>query len=244
MKAIKALWRGKDSRGELYRRFPVGPAGKQIKVVFTRDLDGGGTNFGQDYLRILKQENLKVRHAIEWCCGPAFIGFSLLANGFCERLTLIDINPLAIDAVKNTIKKHRLENVVQIHHSDSLDSVPRGEPWDLVVGNPPHSGTDEHFDWGPDLIYKDLGWHIHRRFFEKVGQHLSPDGIILLQENSDCSTPETFAEMAEANGFKSIHTSMCPGYPIFYEGWMLKDAEPRMSPGSGFNSGPDNKAQS
>lgn len=232
MKAIKALWRGRDSRGEVYRTFPVGPPGERIKVTFTRDLDGGGTNFGQDYLRLMAAEGLKVDHLLEWCSGPGFIGFSLLAHGFCRRLTLLDVNPLAIDAVRRTVARHGLGERVTVIHSDSLDSAPAEVRWDMVVGNPPHSGTDAHFDWGPDLIYKDPEWDIHRRFFQRIGDHLNPEGLILLQENSDLATPETFREMARENGFRTVHVSACPGYPIFYQGWVRQAAAAPLGPGT------------
>ena len=85
----------------------------------------------QDYLK-------KFGRAYEWCAGPGFIGFSLLANGFCDSLCLSDVHPPAIAALKETVKINGLENKVSIYHSDSLDNIPNDEKWNLVVGNPPH----------------------------------------------------------------------------------------------------------
>lgn len=62
-----------------------------IDVYFKQNLRGGGDIFGQDYLRIVKQLG-KVNRLFEWCSGPGFIGFSLLANGMCDSLCLADIN--------------------------------------------------------------------------------------------------------------------------------------------------------
>jgi predicted RNA methylase len=33
---------------------------------------------------------------LEWCAGPAFLGFGLLAEGMCDVLCLADVSPKAI----------------------------------------------------------------------------------------------------------------------------------------------------
>jgi len=84
------------------------------------------------------------------------------------------------------------------NHSDNLAGIPPFEKWDLVVGNPPHF-PDEH---AGSLILHDPGWQIHREFFSQVGDHLKPGGVIVLQENSEGSTAESFREMIEKAGLE------------------------------------------
>ena len=60
--------------------------------------------------------------------------------------------------------------------SDGLGSIPEHERWNLVVGNPPHSGSDEVRPEikRPTAIYQDAGWRIHEDFYASVGAHLAP----------------------------------------------------------------------
>src|SRR3954467_4779077 len=84
-------------------------------VNYTPELDGGGMTFGQQYLEVIREKLGRVGHAFEYCAGPGFIGFSLLANGLCDKLTLADINPEAVKAVRATIAENRLEGRVTVY---------------------------------------------------------------------------------------------------------------------------------
>ncbi len=62
-----------------------------IRVFFAPELDGGGSGYGQDYISFL-QQNLGPQNCVfEWCAGPGFIGFSILAHGLCDSLCLADV---------------------------------------------------------------------------------------------------------------------------------------------------------
>jgi len=68
-----------------------------LRVHFKTHLDGGGSTFGQNFLPFLDQRGMPHQGRVfEWCSGPGFMGFSLLAFGFCDTLCLVDINPLAV----------------------------------------------------------------------------------------------------------------------------------------------------
>ena len=182
---------------------------KKIRVFYTDELDGGGTTFGQDYLPFIKRlSKRKFNRIYEWCAGPGFIGFSLLANGYCESLCLSDIHPKAIQAIKKTIKYNKLENKVSVYNSDSLDDIPEKEKWDLVVGNPPHykkkptsytskgvaaNGLTED----QMRIVLDLNLETHKKFFKKVRNYLNKDGIVLLQENWFRVALDEFKEISD-----------------------------------------------
>jgi hypothetical protein len=48
-----------------------------------KHLDGGGSSFGQGYIPFLKSRGMpKQQRVFEWCSGPAFIGFSILAHDY------------------------------------------------------------------------------------------------------------------------------------------------------------------
>lgn len=171
----------------------------KIKVFFTLSLDGGGRTFGQDYLTVVPHLFGKVDTICEFASGPGFIGFSLLAQGLCNKLCLVDINPKAIKACKETIRANHLEDSVTAYVSDSLDQVPAKEKWDLVVSNPPHfggsfTGRDQ------DILLIDPKWIIHRKFYQKVRNHLQHSGSVLFIENSHGSSADTFKKMIKEGG--------------------------------------------
>lgn len=190
-------------------------------VVFDRlDLHGGGLSLAQDYCRVLLELGLKRCERIyEFCSGPGYIGYSLLANGFCERLTLADVNPIAVEVTKYTAKFNNIEHLVNIYLSDILDQMPKEEKWDLVVGNPPNAlpGYEQATKIRPydagwkernDLRSYDPDWSLHKRFYAAVKQFMKPGGYVVMAEIRDGSTVETFEPMIQAGGGKMVATKL------------------------------------
>jgi methylase of polypeptide subunit release factors len=173
-----------------------------IEIIYKKELDGGGADFGQDFIPFLRERGMpKQPRVFEWCCGPGFIGFSMLGNGLCETLCLSDINPAAIASCNRTVRSNGLGDQVSVYQSDNLKNIPKSERWNLVVSNPPHFVDRYENDiraHGPD-------WRIHREFFATVGDHLAQDGVIVLQENNFGSVVETFRPMIEEAGSHSLH---------------------------------------
>jgi methylase of polypeptide subunit release factors len=180
----------------------------RLKVYYTHELDGGGRTFGQQFIPFVRDKIGPVRTAFEWCAGPGFIGFSMLSEGLCEHLALADVNPAAVEAATKTVERNALASRVEVYRSDCFDSVPAQEKWDLVVANPPHSGTNEvvpHID-RPGILYMDPDWSIHRRFYAQVGSHLSPGGSVVVQENALFSSTQDFEDMITASGLEWVES--------------------------------------
>lgn len=74
-----------------------------IKIYFEPEFNGGGTSFGQLYVPIMRRLNIRANNCLEIFSGPAFIGFSLLAHGISNHLTVGDINERALDNVRKTV---------------------------------------------------------------------------------------------------------------------------------------------
>jgi predicted RNA methylase len=171
-----------------------------IDISYRSELDGGGTDFGQAFIPFFQSCAMpKQKRVFEWCCGPAFIGFSMLGHNLCETLCLADINPAAIASCRNTVSTNKLEGCVSVYHSNNLENIPRSETWNLIVSNPPHF-VDQYEG---DIRAHDPDWTIHRNFF---GDHLADDGVIVLQDNNRGSTVETFRSMIDHFGLRIIHT--------------------------------------
>jgi methylase of polypeptide subunit release factors len=155
----------------------------QYRVQHDSWMDGGGTWFGQEYASIIQQlyPNRVFERCYEWCSGPAFIGFNILDHGLCKSLCVSDIYAGAIDRVKETAMVNSLTGV-SAYATGTVTGLPEYEMFDLVVANPPHflecPGDDNY-----QRIAVDQDWKIHQEFFENIGKHLLPGGVILLQEN-------------------------------------------------------------
>lgn len=168
-----------------------------IHVNYRDHLDGGGRSFGIEYLPLFHDLGMpRQQRVFEWCAGPGFIGFALLGHGFCDTLCLADINPEAVDACRRTVAQNGLAGRVSVYRSDNLDGIPPSERWDLIVGNPPHFSDRS----SGELRFHDQDWRLHRTFFADVGSFLKPGGMIVLVENNQGSTTETFRGMIEEAG--------------------------------------------
>jgi hypothetical protein len=203
MALLRAL--GRKVKQRLLRRttFQIGPIAEYNGIlVFDRaDLDGGGHDFGQDYHRVLREVRPEgcVR-LFELCAGPGYIGYSLLAAGFCRQLVLADINPVAIKAARKTAEFNKLGSVT-IYQSDGLRRIPAIERWDVVVGNPPWSlPPDETNRHDKTLLYYDKDWNLHRDFYANVKKYLNPGAIVLLQEKASFTDPAIFEPLIKAGG--------------------------------------------
>jgi methylase of polypeptide subunit release factors len=183
-----------------------------IDVAYIPELDGGGLTFGQQFIPVVRTLFGHVDHVFEFCSGPGFIGFSLLSHGLCDRLTLADVNPAAVEVCKLTIAQNSLEDKCRVFLSDGLDSIPAGPSFDLVVGNPPHFPVSKGEE--KNLLRDDIALALHKRFYKDIPPYLKPEGTILLQENEWANSENDFRLMIENDGrlqvmdvFKAISDS-------------------------------------
>lgn len=188
---------------EMEKHFYKAVSYRNIQVSYLPKLDGGGGRFGQEFIRVVREKIGKVNHVFEFCAGPGFIGFSLLAHGLCNKLTLADINPEAVKACQDTIEKNKLVNKVSVYLSDCLDTIPETEKWDLAVSNPPH-WPDTQEKYQEDITKYDPGFIIHRKFYRDIAKFLKLNGTILMQENERATKYEDFIPMIKENNLESI----------------------------------------
>lgn len=189
-----------------------------IVVQSDGEMHGGGSAFGQNIISVVNTlyPGRIFNNCLEWCSGPGFIGFSLLAHDLIRNLYLGDIFKPALYACEQTIKslpeRYKDRTFETIHMSSSAD-IPDGLKFDLITANPPHwdwSGSPYITRLFNSRINADNHWQIHQEFFKHIKQHLSDDGIILLQEQTWASGPTTFKKFVEDSGLKisrCFHTS-------------------------------------
>jgi hypothetical protein len=163
---------------------------KDIEIVFEERHDGGGRGLAPMFVQVLREKIDPPRHfrrALEWCAGPGFIGFALLAEGLCDELCLIDVNPELTESIERTLERNRLRDRVVFYLSDNLDRIPESERFDLVCANPPN-----YYCVNPrhpaytfikcDLRPNDADWAIHRLFYSQITRHLLEGALLCIQE--------------------------------------------------------------
>jgi predicted RNA methylase len=169
-------------------------------AVFDRpQMHKGGMAFGRDFPRALNELGVgRCGRLFEYCAGPGYIGYSLLAAGWCGSLALADVNAESVAAARRTREYNSLEDRVDVYESDALDQIPADERWDLVIANPPHFLSEPRDD--ADIQVFDAGWVVHERFYSQVGAHMNPGGLVVMVENAAASDPNLFRNMIEAGG--------------------------------------------
>jgi 16S rRNA G1207 methylase RsmC len=141
------------------------------------------------------------KRLFEFCSGPGYVGYSLLAYGFCHTLALADLNSAAVEAARATANFNGLQHRVSIYASDGLADIPPDERWDVVVGIPPCTeGTPPP----GEIRYHDSDYSIHRRFYADVRHHMRPGGRIVIRESIGEADPRIFEPMIRAGGGRLV----------------------------------------
>lgn len=177
------------------------PGQEHFVVSYQSCEDGGGTWFGQDYVQELQRYGRSFDRCLEWCSGPGFIGFALLAHGICKDLTLMDGHESCAASVALTVQNNHCDHRARFRNLDRVALLPESDRFDLVVANPPHYLTCPG-DANYQRIAVDQRWQAHEEFYGSIGRHLNPGATILMQENQAGSLlgPAEFMPMIERNG--------------------------------------------
>ncbi len=188
-------------------RFPLELAGYAggLKIYHRLDLNGEGYNLFFDYLRAYnKAIKGPVGTILEAGAGPSYIGFLFLGLGFCKKLILTDINPAAIEVIKETIKRNNLDNV-EVYEGDALNSVP-DSCCDLIVSNPVMFNErilkkEWRVNTTTNLIASDIDWEFQKKIYKDASRVLKNEGRVMLQNNYfGGDNKEIFSNFAKKEG--------------------------------------------
>ena len=148
------------------------------------------------------ETELLVQHAIEairgygdnpqvldLCTGSGCIAVALAKN--CDRVqvTATDISGEAIAIARANIHKHSLSERIELLQGDLFTPLLQRR-FDLVVSNPPYvstlefEGLDRNVkDYEPELALRagDEGLDIYRRILQEIGDHLKPEGVLMME---------------------------------------------------------------
>ena len=187
-----------------------------IFLKYPRKLDGGGLDFKDDLLEVIRSTGkYSYNRAFEWCAGFGALGYELLGMGFCNHIVFSDMYKDAIDNCLDTANANNLTKYVTGYHCDKIIDIPDNEKWDLVVSNPPHCLDLTEFKTSMASMGKtnetslnnsirlcvDQDYKIHDEFFKNVGKHLTHDADIYLIE---AQYMESTVHMANLYGLRFI----------------------------------------
>lgn len=214
----------------VFREAPTSP---RLTIYFDDNHNGDGLATLEDYKAILEKHFIgtQFQDVMEWCSGPAFVGFTFLAEGIFRNLVCADIEADVERSINKTLEhKPNYKHRVKFIHSDCFDNI--DQKFDLIVGNPPHFIDDSSQEYKTflkrNIIHKteydcdrtaiDWDWAGHKKFFQQVRQHLKPGGYVILNENAQGATEETFEEMIAESGLQkyAVHASTNPSRPFYW----------------------------
>ena len=174
-------------------------------AVFDRpELHKGGMSFGQDFPRVLNELGVgRCRALFEYCAGPGYIGYSLLAAGWCETLALADVSRDAVAAASahGRVQPARRSAWRSTSPTRSTRSPRKsaGISWSRTrrTSSRTRAGAE-------DIQVFDKDWKVHARFYESVKRHMEPGGLVVMVENAAGSDPRLFEQMIRAGGGKPV----------------------------------------
>lgn len=174
-----------------------------LKVFYSPELDGGGTTYGQEFIELIKARypGVTFERCFDWCSGPGFIGISILDHELAKSICLVDCWEPAIAFAEYSILENNLTTVTPYLLKD-ISLLPEHEMFDLVVGVPPSHQTAHHVSYHDNRITADVNWLTHKNFFKNIKKHLSPNGVILLQEHRAGSKQSDFESFILDAGLK------------------------------------------
>lgn len=190
----------------------------ESKIYYDEHLDGGGTVFGINALKSIKNKLISGK-TLEMCSGPGFIGFWLYFNGYTNDLTLSDINSENKKYIEKTIENNNL-NFVKFVESNCFDNIE--DNFDVIISNPPHFKTIRPGGYRSkheELISLDKDMNFHKKFFEKAKNYITKNGKIILIENTNGVTHEDIIELSKDIfdvEFLEFSNYDWPGKSLFY----------------------------
>ncbi|PKN68140.1 MAG: hypothetical protein CVU57_00510 [Deltaproteobacteria bacterium HGW-Deltaproteobacteria-15] len=149
---------------------------------------------------------------LDFCSGQGCVGLSVFAEARdrIERIAYVDVNYFNLLALEKTLYELRDYGPEEITRhemilSDVLKNVPRGQKYDLIIGNPPHRDLGDGHPMTAEYSLKnvflvDPSWRLHSQFYATVHEHLLPGGECWLIE-LDGSPRRRFEEMISRNAY-------------------------------------------
>jgi methylase of polypeptide subunit release factors len=183
-----------------------------FQFLYVEGTDSGGFAHKDRVNSVIKRTGLKQRynHAHEWCCGHGAMGFNLLIDGICSKVTLSDVDHLSMLGCQFTVAANSMQDKVNTFLIEEFTDIPiPDEPWDLIITNPPYVPDLDFYEQQgrriPDrakTMWIDPDWVAHKNFFANVKKYIDSECDIYIFGLTEFIGEQI--ELAQINGFKFV----------------------------------------
>ena len=132
--------------------------------------------------------SIKVNHALDLCTGSGCLAI-LMAFAFpAARIDAIDLSPAALEVARRNVERYGLQDVIELIESDLLAGA-GGRRYDIIISNPPYVTAESMHNLPAEYRHEPAlalaagedGLDIVRRILATAADHLTPDGILMVE---------------------------------------------------------------
>jgi len=166
--------------------------------------------------RPAEDSELLLRHArprfrgsvLDMGTGSGFLAVEAASDPRVDRVVAVDIDPNALDSARSRAGAAEVAVEIEFVLGDLFEGL-EGERFDLIMFNPPYlpseGGADE-----PSWAGGASGNEVMLRFLDEAGEHLNPDGDVLMIYSSESG-------FALADVDEKYSATILEELPLFFE---------------------------
>ncbi|MCD6065247.1 MAG: methyltransferase small [Bacteroidetes bacterium] len=151
------------------------------------------------FLGFLQKANIANKTLLELGAGSGLISMMCAKRG--AIVTAVDINPLAIESIRESAKLNNLK--VEAYQSDLFTSVPK-KTFDYIIINPPYyrrqAKTIEQQAW-----FAGENFEYFVALFSSIDPYFTEDSKVFICFSEDCEF-DTIQEIARKHGYNMFFT--------------------------------------
>ncbi len=130
--------------------------------------------------------------------GSGCIAVAVAKHLKTARVTAVDISPEALAVAASNADRHGVGERIRFIQGDLFASLPPGERYDFILGNPPYIPREEIAkladgvrNYEPHLALDGgvNGFAVFERLIAEASTHLNPDGYLLIEIGSPQEVP-------------------------------------------------------
>ena len=133
-------------------------------------------------------DGVAVRRALDLCTGSGCIGIAMAVHNPDWQVDLADVSDAALSLTAENIQLQNVGERTRVLKSDLFAAL-GGEVYDLIVSNPPYVTVQEFAALPPEYGHEpalglkagDDGLDFALRILAEAPQHLSPDGVLIVE---------------------------------------------------------------
>ncbi|MCA8997396.1 MAG: peptide chain release factor N(5)-glutamine methyltransferase [Planctomycetaceae bacterium] len=156
-------------------------------------------------------QEIESPHVLELCSGSGCIPVSIAKNHATVQVTAIEREPIPFAFSQKNIKKHGVDQRVELIQGNLFEAVPKGRRFHVVVSNPPYvlssviptlqADVRDHepiaaLDGGAD------GLDAIRHLVEQSPKHLHPGGWLMFE--LDPTIADASAALLKQHGYQQV----------------------------------------